>query len=73
MGEGLGPGAIDASGGCATTTGAKQPVICTLEGPDTVISNGTFGLEAHTAVVLNTSCRDVHFSNITFTGVRIPV
>ena len=65
----LGQGAATTTpGGCSTTTGANQPVISTLEGSGTVIRNGTLGLEAHTALVLNTTCSDVSFENVTFTG-----
>lgn len=63
--------AIDTTGGSTTNTNGRQPVICTLEGAGTHLCNGTLGLQPHTALVLNSSCRDVHFCNVNFTGAHI--
>lgn len=53
------------------TLNAKQPVIVTLLGGEVKLSNGTLGLENMTAMVLNSSCRDVHFSDMTFSGALL--
>jgi hypothetical protein len=67
---GLGPG--DTTDG-TTNTNFPQPVITTLLGGDTKLCNGTLGLEGYAAVSLDGSCRDVHFSDITFSGVLVSI